>query len=340
MSGRSTSILVVAAAAVTAFAAGAAPASANTSLSCAVRTTLDFSPGLSSSSEGGRFQGRDPRGIACGGTGADAYVAGSGSMSLRGAYGTEAGQAADTCVAGTGTGRFAAVVPAVLAHTTISATVELVRHGTAVLVNGRGIAASDRFFGASTVDPVTVSGVLSLVPGEGGNCVASAMDAAGLTGALRITESVPGAAPQSQRGGTEDGPAGACAVEIVGTDQADRLTGDARGELIRGLAGADRLRGGGGEDCVRGDADRDAVFGDDGNDTLLGGAGRDRLYGGPGDDALVGGGAVDLLDGGAGADILDAADGRAERVRCGSGRDRVRADRVDRLSGCERVRRR
>jgi hypothetical protein len=47
-----------------------------------------------------------------------------------------------------------------------------------------------------------------------------------------------------------------------------------------------------------------------------------------------------LIDGGAGADIIDAVDGRADRVRCGSGRDRVRADKFDRLRGCERVRRR
>lgn len=338
MSRRSTAVLA-AAAAMSITGALAAPASADTDLSCAVRATLDFTPGLSSSSEGGSFQGRDPRGITCGGTGADAYVAGSGAMSLRGAYGTEAERAAETCVAGGGRARLSAVVPAVLAHTTISATVELVRQGTAVLIEGTGIAASDRFFGASTVDPVTVRGVMSLVP-EAGSCVADSMDAAGLVGSLVVSEREPDAEPQSRRTASEDTQAGACAVEVIGTDEADHLAGDDRGELIRGLAGADRLRGGGGEDCVHGDGHADAIFGDDGADTLLGGPGRDRIYGGAGDDVLSGGSSSDLLDGGAGADILDAADGRADRVRCGSGRDRVRADRVDQLSGCERVRRR
>lgn len=336
MSHRSHSLLAVPAALV-ALAASAAPAAARTDLTCAVRTTLDFTPGLSSSSEGGRFQGRDPRGIACAGTGADAYVAGSGSMSLRGVYGTEAGAAADTCVAGNGRGRFAAIVPAVLAHTTIAATLDMVRHGTVVLVNGRGVAASDRFFGASTAEPVTVSGVLSLVP-QTGSCVAGAIDAAALVGTLSVSERAP--EPRAQHQTSPEAAAGACAVEVLGTEAADRLTGDDRGELIRGLSGADRLRGGGGDDCVHGDAHADAVFGDDGDDTLLGGSGRDRLYGGPGDDALDGGSGVDLIDGGAGADIINAVDGRADRVRCGSGRDRVRADRVDRLRGCERVRRR
>ena len=331
--------LLVALTAVTTVGVSAAPALARTDLSCTVRSTLDFSPGLSSSSQGGHFQGRDPRGITCAGTGSDAYVAGSGWMGLRGAYGSEAGAQAETCVAGNGRGRFTAIVPAVLAHTTISATVQLVRQGTAVVMNGRGVVASHRFFGASTVDPVDVSGILTLVPAAG-TCVANAMDAAGLVGALRVSERA--AEPQRAQGvGTQAGaPSGPCSVELVGTDEADRLTGDDRGELIRGLAGADRLRGGGGEDCVQGDAGADAVFGDNGNDTLLGGGGRDRLYGGPGNDALAGGGSRDLLDGGAGADIIDAADGRTDRVRCGSGRDRVRADRFDRLNGCERVRRR
>jgi Ca2+-binding RTX toxin-like protein len=336
MSRRSYTFLV-AVAALVALAASAVPAAARTDLTCGVRTTLDFTPGLSSSSEGGDFQGRDPRGITCAGNGADAYVAGSGSMSLRGVYGSEAGADADNCVAGNGRGRFAATVPAVLAHTTILATLDMVRQGTVILVNGRGVAASDRFFGASSADPVSVQGVLSLVP-EAGNCVAGAMDAAALVGTLTVSERAP--EPRAQHQTSPQAAGGACAVEVLGTEAADRLTGDGRGELIRGLSGDDRLRGSGGEDCVHGDRHADALFGDDGDDTLLGGSGRDRLYGGPGDDALSGGGSRDLIDGGAGADIIDAVDGRADRVRCGSGRDRVRADKFDRLKGCERVRRR
>lgn len=95
----------------------------------------------------------------------------------------------------------------------------------------------------------------------------------------------------------------ACAVLQRGTAGADRLLGTAAGDSLDGRGGADRLRSLGGEDC------------------LAGGSGRDRLAAGAGDDHV------------------DAADGARDRVRCGSGRDEVTADRRDRLSGCERVHR-
>ena len=58
----------------------------------------------------------------------------------------------------------------------------------------------------------------------------------------------------------------------------------------------------------------------DGYDTVTGGPGRDRLSGGPGRDRLK------------------ARDGRRDSVRCGSGRDRVIADQLDRVAAdCERV---
>jgi Ca2+-binding RTX toxin-like protein len=55
---------------------------------------------------------------------------------------------------------------------------------------------------------------------------------------------------------------------------------------------------------------------------LFGGSGRDRLYGG------------------AGNDTINAADGWRDQIDCGSGRDRVTADRFDVVSpNCESVRR-
>src|SRR3954447_21843585 len=54
---------------------------------------------------------------------------------------------------------------------------------------------------------------------------------------------------------------------------------------------------------------------------------------------LTGGSGKDRIDGGPGADAIDVADGAAETVHCGRGRDRVTADKADRLIGCE-VRRR
>ncbi len=98
------------------------------------------------------------------------------------------------------------------------------------------------------------------------------------------------------------------------TRGADAFDGTDASDRVHGNAGDDRLRGGAGDDC------------------LAGNRGRDRLRGGSGADRLVGG---------RGADRLRARDGEADSVRCGrSRRDRARVDRgLDRVSGCERIRR-
>jgi hypothetical protein len=46
-----------------------------------------------------------------------------------------------------------------------------------------------------------------------------------------------------------------------------------------------------------------------------------------------------VLRGTRGRDVLLSVDGSSERIDCGRGHDRARVDRVDRVSGCERVRR-
>jgi len=124
-----------------------------------------------------------------------------------------------------------------------------------------------------------------------------------------------------------------------------RLSGTPAGDALFGARSNDLLRGLGGDDCLYGRAGNDRLSGDSGNDRLSGGAGADRLTGnsgrdrltaGPGNDRLRGGTGEDAFIGGSGADRIDAADGQAETVSCGPGRDRVRADRADRLRGCER----
>lgn len=121
---------------------------------------------------------------------------------------------------------------------------------------------------------------------------------------------------------------GGCGPVIVGTSGRDRLTGGGAGEVIFAYAGNDTVLAGGGHDCVLGDA---------GSDVLRGQAGADRLTGGSGADTLVGGPGVNAYDAGPGADFVDARNGKQELVRCGSGRDRARVDRRDRVRGCERV---
>jgi Ca2+-binding RTX toxin-like protein len=92
--------------------------------------------------------------------------------------------------------------------------------------------------------------------------------------------------------------------------------------------GSDRLTGGKGEDALYGGGGTDRIVGGSGRDLLVGGAGNDRLVGGPGRNRYVGG---------SGNDSINSANGVRELVDCGFGRDRVRADRRDTLSGCEVV---
>ena len=103
-----------------------------------------------------------------------------------------------------------------------------------------------------------------------------------------------------------------CSQHVRGTHRKDALSGGPGPQSIRGRGGDDRLNGGAGDDC---------------------------LVGGGGDDRLTGGAGRDVLRGGRGRDVLRSADGRRERVTCGRGADRARVDRVDRVRGCERVRR-
>jgi Ca2+-binding RTX toxin-like protein len=135
--------------------------------------------------------------------------------------------------------------------------------------------------------------------------------------------------------------AGRCANARTGTGDDDALAGTAQGDRLTGLGGADGLSGGGGEDCLFGGAGDDLLSGGPGADELQGDGGADVLLGGSGNDRVTGGGGADVVRAGAGADVVGAADGRRDVVDCGPGRDRVTADRSDRLRGCEvRTRRR
>jgi Ca2+-binding RTX toxin-like protein len=156
---------------------------------------------------------------------------------------------------------------------------------------------------------------------------------------------------------------GACAAEKMGTPGADRLIGTRLGDSIFGLQGNDVIRGGARDDCLfgglggdrlSGNRGNDRLLGDDtgsdvpgrdrlsgnaGNDLLVGGPGRDRMSGGSGNDRLRAGGGRNILKGGAGSDRLTAANGRFDIVNCGRGEDSARVDRMDRVRGCEHVRR-
>jgi hypothetical protein len=145
-------------------------------------------------------------------------------------------------------------------------------------------------------------------------------------------------------------------VAISGTPAANTLNGSARSDVLLGKAGNDLLRGLAGDDCLYGEAGNDRLRGGSGADRLFGGPGADRLEGEAGNDRMSGAAGNDRLtdrsgrdsfSGGIGNDTIDSRDtslgGRRVRdtVTCGTGRDRVIADRRDAVArDCERISRR
>lgn len=145
-----------------------------------------------------------------------------------------------------------------------------------------------------------------------------------------------------------------CANAIRGTRDDDVLIGTAFGDRMVGAEGSDLLRAGAGDDCLEGGSNADVLDGGPGADRLLGGLGRDRLFGGAGKDRLTAGMGHDYLTGSTGDDVLNPGKGRdravggpgndtvnardraRDSIDCGTGRDTVRADRFDRVRGCER----
>ena len=189
------------------------------------------------------------------------------------------------------------------------------------LVKGTG-AADDLTFGA----PLPVNRSRFIDAGAGDDKVKVSAD---LGGAV-----VSGAAGNDAMTG---GPA---ADRLDGGRGNATLDGQEANDGLNGGAGTDRLCGRAGDDSLSGGTGSDSLLGGDGNDRLLGGSGNDRLTGASGNDRLNGQSGRDVFSGGAGADSVSSRDRRRERVVCGGGRDSGTADRIDSLSGCERLRRR
>ena len=143
------------------------------------------------------------------------------------------------------------------------------------------------------------------------------------------------------------GTAGADVIALLGGN--DSARSGAGSDFVCGGLGNDRVRGGSGNDRLLGEAGADRLTGDSGNDRLGGGSSGDRLSGGAGNDRLTGNSGNDrittgkgrnVVSAGAGNDVVSARNRRRDRINCGPGRrDRVTADRVDRIRRCERVRR-
>jgi hypothetical protein len=126
---------------------------------------------------------------------------------------------------------------------------------------------------------------------------------------------------------------------LNGGEGKDTLEGNSGNDVEDGGNGNDKGSGGSGRDRMSGGAGNDSLNGQSGNDTVSGGTGNDRLSGSTGNDKINGGSGKNTYSGGPGKDTISAANGRVERIDCGSGRDSVRADRKDKVKHCEKVRR-
>src|SRR5215212_7906451 len=138
---------------------------------------------------------------------------------------------------------------------------------------------------------------------------------------------------------------------LRGTKGDDNLIGQAGNDTLLSLAGDDTLLGGPGKDVVNGGslaqpfAGNKNLAGGEGNDVVQGGLGSDNVLGGEGNDFMVDGEfeppfVKDILSSGEGNDVLNVANKPAGKdiVTCGSGFDRVLADRADMVApDCEKV---
>src|SRR5215218_10474870 len=149
------------------------------------------------------------------------------------------------------------------------------------------------------------------------------------------------------------------AVTKIGTDRSDTLRGTNRADTLIGKGGNDVLIALDGRDYLLGGKGKDILFGGSkrrpgsGDKNLVGGSGNDAVLGGRGSDNILGENGNDLVSDGPdrefSTDKLSAGDGNdvvgifndpafRDVVTCGSGFDRVFADKKDLVaSDCERV---
>src|SRR3712207_6406183 len=138
---------------------------------------------------------------------------------------------------------------------------------------------------------------------------------------------------------------------LRGTNGNDNLIGKGGDDVLHSLNGRDTLLGGSGKDCLLCLTRQGRFFAGDKN--LLGGPGNDFIWAGKGSDNVAGGEGNDLLpddgvrefsedrfSGGPGDDGIDVLHYRSarDRVVCGSGLDRVAANKKDVVApDCEKV---
>jgi Ca2+-binding RTX toxin-like protein len=126
---------------------------------------------------------------------------------------------------------------------------------------------------------------------------------------------------------------------LVAGDAADSPV---RFEVYRTIAGGSRLVGSRFDDYLRTDHYDDVIEAGAGADLVDAGFGNDTITLGPGQDTLYADGGPNACESGDcplpyGNDTINAQDGEKDTVDCSVGTDRVTADSIDVLSGCEVV---
>ncbi|MGY0794576.1 beta strand repeat-containing protein [Azospirillum argentinense] len=172
--------------------------------------------------------------------------------------------------------------------------------GNDVLVGGGG---NNVLFGGAGDDRLYVDTQTASLDGGAGNDTVYARYSGGVTLDLSASIELFNGSVGSD---TVTAANASSAVELIGGDGDDSLTGGAYADSLRGDNGNDWLDGGDGDDTLSGGNGNDWLCGGSGNDTLSGGSGNDTLVGGFGDDSLVGGSGADLFvfSNGGGNDIL------------------------------------
>lgn len=258
-----------------------------------------------------------------------------------------------------------------LAPTVAPASTAQVKDGQLLFTGGEAernvVQLSGTPLGSGVRFAISDRGAPSLRAGTG--CVATSVNSARcdaasfklLTGDDDDSVIFPGVRGRTPLGRIDTGPgddgvatAGA-AVDAAGGPGDDVLLSqppvDAGGGKLIGGTGNDRLVGRAGAGRRGPSAEQQRLFGSDGNDVLDGGeqlfggngsdrlngrGGGDRLRGEDGNDSLTGSSGRDRFSGGRGSDAIDSetgdSGGAAERVFCGSGRDRVSPNAADRIA--------
>ncbi|QUJ77851.1 hypothetical protein KDD17_07930 [Sulfitobacter albidus] len=119
-------------------------------------------------------------------------------------------------------------------------------------------------------------------------------------------------------------------VEINGTDDDDRISGEVGSDFLDGEAGDDVLNGRAGNDTIFGRDGDDVLQGEDGDDMLCSGDGDDIISGNRGFDFIEGQEGDDFVSGDYGADTLFGNEGN-DTIVGGRGTDDVAGNQGDDL---------